>query len=144
MLIARDARLRVVLPEEPLYPGFTRVIWNAHVAEMSDLGESDRTHLVSVLMAVERAQREAFAPDKINLASLGNMVPHLHWHVVPRWRDDSHFPASVWSPVAAGRDATLRQTRIDLTAARLPAYQALLASRLRACGLDDGGLSDFR
>ncbi len=143
-MIARDARLRVVLPHEPLYPGFARVIWNAHVAEMSDLSESDRAHLMGVLMAVERAQREGLSPDKINLASLGNMVPHLHWHVVPRWRDDSHFPASVWSPLAAGRDATQVQTRIGLTEARLPAYQALLAGRLRSCGLDDGGLGDFR
>ena len=35
-------------------------------------------------------------PDKINLASLGNMVPHLHWHVIPRFRDDRHFPEPIW------------------------------------------------
>jgi diadenosine tetraphosphate (Ap4A) HIT family hydrolase len=35
-------------------------------------------------------------PDKVNLASLGNVVPHLHWHVIPRYRDDAHFPAPVW------------------------------------------------
>jgi diadenosine tetraphosphate (Ap4A) HIT family hydrolase len=36
------------------------------------------------------------APDKINLASLGNVVPHLHWHVIPRFADDPHFPNPVW------------------------------------------------
>jgi diadenosine tetraphosphate (Ap4A) HIT family hydrolase len=35
-------------------------------------------------------------PDKINLASLGNVVPHLHWHVIPRFVDDPHFPNPVW------------------------------------------------
>lgn len=35
-------------------------------------------------------------PDKINLAQLGNMVPHLHWHLIPRYKDDTHFPESIW------------------------------------------------
>jgi diadenosine tetraphosphate (Ap4A) HIT family hydrolase len=35
-------------------------------------------------------------PDKINLASFGNVVPHLHWHVIPRFEDDAHFPAPIW------------------------------------------------
>lgn len=35
-------------------------------------------------------------PDKINLAEFGNMVPHLHWHIIPRYTDDSHFPESIW------------------------------------------------
>ena len=136
MLFGRDDRLRVVLPDEPLYPGFTRVIWNNHVAEMSDLDRSDRAHLLEVLMAVECAQREALAPDKINLASLGNMVAHLHWHLIARWRDDSHFPASVWGPVA-GRDPSLAQNRIVDAQARLPAYRVALERRLRDCGLTD-------
>jgi diadenosine tetraphosphate (Ap4A) HIT family hydrolase len=40
--------------------------------------------------------REQLAPTKINLAALGNMVAHLHWHVIARYDWDSHFPASVW------------------------------------------------
>jgi len=35
-------------------------------------------------------------PDKINLASLGNQVPHLHWHVIPRFKDDPHWPFAIW------------------------------------------------
>ncbi|MBP7641072.1 MAG: HIT domain-containing protein, partial [Thauera sp.] len=49
-----------------------------------------------VVMATEAALRNLLDPDKINLASFGNMVPHLHWHVIPRYRDDRHFPESVW------------------------------------------------
>jgi diadenosine tetraphosphate (Ap4A) HIT family hydrolase len=37
-------------------------------------------------------------PDKVNLASLGNQTPHLHWHVVARFADDSRFPDAVWAP----------------------------------------------
>jgi diadenosine tetraphosphate (Ap4A) HIT family hydrolase len=96
-LLWRDERCRVVAVDETDYPGFCRVIWNAHVREMTDLAEGDRAHLIRVVLAVEATIRELMQPDKINLASLGNMTPHLHWHVIPRFRDDPHFPNAIWS-----------------------------------------------
>jgi len=93
----RDERCRVIEAQEPDYPGWCRVVWHAHVREMSDLPESERHHLMRVAYAVEHALREVLHPDKINLASLGNVVPHLHWHVIPRFTDDAHFPDSVWA-----------------------------------------------
>jgi diadenosine tetraphosphate (Ap4A) HIT family hydrolase len=99
-LVWEDDRCRVVRvdgAEGQGFPGYCRVVWKAHVAEMSDLAAAARAHLMRVVLAVETALRHLVAPDKINLAALGNMVPHLHWHVIPRWRDDSHFPGSIWS-----------------------------------------------
>ena len=90
---------RVVRVDEPCYPGFCRVIWNAHAREMSDLDRGQQQYLMSVVFAVEAVVRRLFAPDKINLASFGNMVPHVHWHVIPRWLDDRHFPEPVWGSV---------------------------------------------
>ena len=87
---------RVVLVPEPGYPGFLRVILNAHVKEMTDLATSDRAALMQVVFAAEGALREVMRPEKINLASLGNMAPHIHWHVIPRFADDPHFPSPVW------------------------------------------------
>ena len=92
----QDDFCRVVLADEPDYPGFLRVILSAHVQEMTDLPAADQQALLRVVMATEAALREVMAPDKINLASLGNVVPHLHWHVIPRFRDDPHFPNPVW------------------------------------------------
>ena len=89
------------------FPGFCRVIWHRHVAEMSDLAASDAQHVMAVVLATERALRQMVQPDKINLASLGNLVPHLHWHVIPRWQDDSHFPAPIWA--AAQRTGAARR-----------------------------------
>jgi diadenosine tetraphosphate (Ap4A) HIT family hydrolase len=86
----------VVLADEPDYPGFLRVILNTHVKEMTDLPANDQQALMRVVFAAEAAMREVLAPDKINLASLGNVVPHLHWHVIPRFGDDPHFPNPVW------------------------------------------------
>ena len=96
-LLWRNDELRVIHAREPAWPGFCRVIWRAHVREMSDLDAGARERLMRAVWAVEAAVREVVRPDKINLASLGNVVPHLHWHVIPRFRDDSHFPDPVWA-----------------------------------------------
>lgn len=93
----QDARLRVVAVDDADYPGFCRVIWRAHVREMTDLAPADREALMHMVWRVEAALRATLSPDKINVASLGNMTPHLHWHVIPRWRDDPHFPQPIWA-----------------------------------------------
>ena len=51
---------------------------------------------MEVVCAVEQALIAALQPTKINLAALGNAVPHLHWHVIARFEADSHFPQPVW------------------------------------------------
>jgi len=91
-----DGFCRIVLVEEPDHPGFCRVILERHVSEMTDLNPPERTRLMDAVFATEEALREVLRPDKINLASLGNAVPHLHWHVIARYGDDRHFPASIW------------------------------------------------
>jgi diadenosine tetraphosphate (Ap4A) HIT family hydrolase len=63
---------------------------------MTDLAAVERERLMQVVFATEAAVRALLKPDKINLASLGNMVPHLHWHVIPRFRNDRHFPNPIW------------------------------------------------
>ena len=96
-LLWRDKYCRVVVVTDPDYPGFCRVIWNTHVKEMTDLAISDRSSLMQAVCKVEQAVRDVMQPHKINLASLGNMVPHLHWHVIPRYLDDAHFPNPIWA-----------------------------------------------
>jgi diadenosine tetraphosphate (Ap4A) HIT family hydrolase len=93
----RDAALRVVLVKDAAYPAFCRVILNRHVAEMTDLAPEERLHCMRAVFAVETVLRDLLHPDKINLASLGNQVPHLHWHVIPRFSNDAHFPDPVWA-----------------------------------------------
>jgi len=97
-LVLSNERLRVVLVDDADFPGFARVIWHEHVREMSDLAGPEQARLMRTVLAVERAQREVLQPAKINLASLGNVTPHLHWHVIPRAADDSRYPQPVWAP----------------------------------------------
>jgi diadenosine tetraphosphate (Ap4A) HIT family hydrolase len=123
-LVLRDELLRVVLVDEADYPGFARVILNAHVKEMTDLDPAALARVMAAVYAVEDALRAVLAPDKVNLASLGNVVPHLHWHVIPRFADDAHFPQPIWGA-----------RRRDPQAEKLAARRALLpklAEEIRA------------
>jgi diadenosine tetraphosphate (Ap4A) HIT family hydrolase len=97
ILIWRDGSCRVILIDDADYPGFCRVVWHEHVAEMTDLTPTEQRHLLNVVLATEAALRQLMRPDKINLASLGNVVAHLHWHVIPRFGDDAHFPQPIWA-----------------------------------------------
>ena len=97
--------VRVMGEEGAAYRGFCRVIWQHHVKEMSDLNTDDRSRFMDAVFRLEAALREVLQPEKINLASLGNMTPHLHWHVIPRYRDDFAFPKPIWA-VAGTTTAT--------------------------------------
>ncbi len=96
-MLWQNGLCRVVRVDEPDYPGFVRVILERHAREMGDLSREEREALMEVVFDVEAAVRETMQPDKMNLASLGNMTPHVHWHVVPRFRDDRHFPHPIWA-----------------------------------------------
>lgn len=123
-LVLRSDELRIVFVDEPEYPGFVRVIWNAHVREMTDLAPPQIARLMGAVFAVEDALRAVLKPLKVNLASLGNVTPHLHWHVIPRFADDAHFPGPVW----AARRRDVEPTALAARRAQLPA----LAQEIRA------------
>ena len=120
-LVWESETCRVVLVEDADYPGFCRVILNRHVAEMSDLPENERMALMKVVFAVEEAVRSALVPDKVNLASLGNVTPHLHWHVIPRFESDRHFPNPIWGHA-------MRSESVPLA----PGWRPGLVSKIRA------------
>ena len=96
-ILLQTEKLRVIAVHNEATPAFCRVIWQAHVAEMTDLSASERHELMEMVYRVEQAMREVLQPTKINLASLGNVVPHLHWHVIARFQEDAHFPAPIWA-----------------------------------------------
>jgi len=110
----------VILVGDADFPGFCRVIWNEHIKEMTDLPAQMREEFMQTVFAVESAVREVMQPEKINLASLGNMTPHLHWHVIPRFSDDKCFPHPVWSvPVRTSRVPTATDIQVHLSTAIL-------------------------
>ena len=127
-----DERLRVIDANEPGWPGFTRVIWHTHVHEMTDLSPNDRTHLMNVVWTVEQTLRDLLAPTKINLAQLGNQVPHVHWHVIPRWSEDDRFPGAFWAPAHPLNTDQANAWRLlqESVQSNVPAFHHALRSRL--------------
>jgi diadenosine tetraphosphate (Ap4A) HIT family hydrolase len=124
VLVLRTPELRVVLVDDVDHPGFCRVIWNAHVKEMTELEPAQMARFMGAVFSVEDALRTVLAPEKINLASLGNMTPHLHWHVIPRFMTDAHFPNPIWGE-------RQREEAPELRAART-AKLALLSDEIRS------------
>jgi len=125
-LVFDAAKLRVIHAAEANFPAFYRVVWKDHVAEWSDLSPEDRALCMEAVALVEQCLREALAPAKINLAALGNMVPHLHWHVIARFDWDTRFPSPVWSAAQRQLD-TGREAAIE---AKLPAMERDMVKRL--------------
>ena len=125
-LVWRGEKLHVIRADEAGFPAFYRVVWNTHVAEFSDLNAAERAHCMDVVVQVEQALRQHLQPRKINLATLGNMVAHLHWHVVARFDWDSHFPAPVWAPAQRARVAHKEAAVTD----RIPLVNAQLREAL--------------
>ncbi len=125
----RNGTCRVVLVDEAGYSGYCRVIWNAHVREMTDLTRAERDHCMAVVWAVESALRECLHPHKVNLACLGNLTPHLHWHVIARFIDDPHFPNSVWGAPMREPATDIATAHRDLRASLRASLHAALAKR---------------
>jgi diadenosine tetraphosphate (Ap4A) HIT family hydrolase len=134
LVVARTAQFRVVRvvdgEEARRLPAFYRLIWAEHVAEFSDLSVTDRHACMDAVTEIERVVRSLLAPTKVNLASLGNVVPHLHWHVIARFDGDSHFPAPIWAPAQRDTVPALRRPLAEVDAALAQSF----ASATRTVG----------
>jgi diadenosine tetraphosphate (Ap4A) HIT family hydrolase len=100
-----DSDLRVVelehsfavLNRDQYFPGYTLLFTRQHVTELFHLDQDVRSGLMEEVSRVAGALFTLFRPDKINYELLGNMVPHIHWHLVPRHADEPLWPRPIWS-----------------------------------------------
>jgi diadenosine tetraphosphate (Ap4A) HIT family hydrolase len=127
-LVYEARQFRVICAAEVGFPAFYRLVWREHVREFSELSKDDRATCMEAVTAIEQSLRDLLAPTKINLATLGNVVPHLHWHVIARFDWDSHFPGPVWAAAQRERDPD-REAEV---AQRLPALESRIIERLRS------------
>jgi diadenosine tetraphosphate (Ap4A) HIT family hydrolase len=119
-------KYRVIRATEPGFPAFYRLVWRDHVREFSELAPADRHLCIDAVAQVEEALRRHLSPAKVNLATLGNAVPHLHWHIVARFVWDSHFPGAPWAAAQRALPADA-QARIE---SLRPALESAIARRL--------------
>ena len=92
---------RLLLMNDAQYPWFILVPRRADVSEVFDLDAADQLALWQEATALAAALKDSFAADKMNVATLGNMVSQLHMHVIVRTREDAAWPAPVWGKLPA-------------------------------------------
>ena len=124
--IWRNGNFYLIDAEDPAFPCFLRVVSCRHVPEMSSLTSEERTELWGILNVVEEEIIKALRPHKVNLAQFGNMVPHLHWHLIARWRDDGWYPECPWGPRQRTVPKETTEARRRLMTALLPRLAARL------------------
>ena len=129
LVVHRDRDWRVVRVEDAAFPAFYRVICNHHVAEFSELLAPERQRCMNLVTLIERTLLGLLRPTKINLASLGNVVPHVHWHIVARFDWDSHFPQPLWGVAQRQLD----EPALERLALSLPELDRAVANAVRAC-----------
>ena len=128
--VARTETGYVQLAETQYYPGYVEFVAKDCVRELHDLDPPRRAkHLLEMSLVAEAAFR-AFRPIKMNYEALGNSVPHLHWHLIPRHVGDPHLGGPAWRDEAfvhAMKSQAARPSPTDLETRR----QQLLAELQR-------------
>jgi len=116
---------RIVAIMDDDWPGYLRIISQRHVREMTDFNQQERHMLFELLIRVETLMKKILQPHKINIASLGNLTPHQHWHVIGRWADDACFPGSIWSVPTQKTKPVALSARHEAAAALFAAIEKL-------------------
>ena len=86
--------------EIPWFIIFTR----RKIKEFSQSTTAEKQAIFALLDLIEKEMLLYFKPTKINIASFGNMLPHLHWHIMARFEKDSYFPQPMWGEIQRKSD----------------------------------------
>jgi len=105
---------RLLLSNDSNYPWFILVPRRDDISELFQLDDTDQQQLWKETTALAETLKDSFDADKLNVATLGNVVSQLHMHVIVRKRDDAAWPAPVWGkhpaqPYDAGQVAAIRE-----------------------------------
>lgn len=108
-----NSQFRIILVNDQGLKGYCRLEAIKHIKEISDLPEAVFSQVFNILYIIEKALIFVLRPEKINLASLGNQTPHLHWHIIPRFLDDSFYPNSIWGEKIRDCDQSTTEDEIS-------------------------------
>lgn len=89
-----------------------KVFCQREVKEFFQCSVEEKTEIFRVIDIIERRMNGYFSPNKINIASFGNMLPQVHWHVMARFENDSYFPQPMWGEEQ--RESTLELPSFDV------------------------------
>jgi len=85
------------LNPDQFFKGYSFLTLKWHGEELYQLSDKDRKSFLEDMSRIALALSEAFRPDKMNYELLGNGMPHLHWHLVPRYKSDPLWGRPIWT-----------------------------------------------
>lgn len=103
---------KVLLKNNAYYPWLILVPRRNHVTEITQFSKEDSYRLMDEIQQLSRIMEDMFKPDKINIATLGNMVAQLHVHVIARFKTDLLWPQGVWQASIDEKPYTASDTLI--------------------------------
>lgn len=86
----------LMLGEHQFFRGYCVLVSKSHFKEMTDMPTGMQAEMFQEMMKVSDVLQKHFQPAKMNMCSLGNVVPHVHWHFFPRYSDDPQFKDPPW------------------------------------------------
>lgn len=110
---------RVLLKNNADYPWLILVPRQENIEEIEQLSKSLRQVLIEEISELSSIVRQYFKPDKLNIGSLGNIVPQLHIHIIARFKNDNLWPHGIWQAAQTGTpygESKLSLLRKDLGA----------------------------
>lgn len=119
--IAACGPTKAYLHEDQFFPGWTVLVLERHVTELYDLERPERAALMDAVSEMARALAAVYDAVKMNYALLGNQLPHIHWHLIPRTAADPIPREPVWTHPHTPRSLPPceQRSRIDAIRARL-------------------------
>jgi diadenosine tetraphosphate (Ap4A) HIT family hydrolase len=93
-IVYQNEKIRIETEESEI--PWLKIFTQHPYKEMSEVPADIRFEIYDLLDIIEKEMITYYAPDKINIASFGNYVPHVHWHIMARFREDSYFPEPMW------------------------------------------------
>lgn len=112
----------VVLGDHQFYKGYTLLLSKIHTDELHKLKSSERSQFLEDMALVSEAVYKAFKPKKLNYELLGNTDSHLHWHIVPRYKDDPNPDVPIWVipyPIRSSNQTVPKESEIKVLKKKL-------------------------
>ena len=104
----KNIKIEIEESEIPWLKIFTQTAYK----EMSEVPAEIKFEIFDLLDLIEKEMLTYYKPKKINIASFGNYMPHVHWHIMARFEEDSYFPEPMWG--TKQRENTLSLPAFDL------------------------------
>jgi diadenosine tetraphosphate (Ap4A) HIT family hydrolase len=112
------------------YHGYCILVARRHATELSRLEDVERHAYFGEMCVLARAIEECFRPHKLNYELLGNQVPHLHWHLFPRYRHDEDILRPVWLALDRAERDESEKKRLQTGPMHRPATTKALHDKL--------------